>query len=289
VGFVNDQDYINDDSRPLIAVIGDSYIEALMVSYNETLQGRLAEHMKEKGRVYSFGFSGAPLSQYLAWVKYANETYQPDAIIINIAGNDFDESLAEYRKRAGYHFYFKSNDNSLNLELIDYEPGRLSYIARRSSLAQYLIYNLNIMHTINKSEKIAYVGNTLANADSLRIEKSKEMLSYFFDDLVEMSQLPPEKIIFTIDGIRQQIYNQSPRSRYKKSYFYIMREYFIKEAINRNFQVIDLHTYFENDFLINNKIFEFKNDNHWSGYGHKIVFEAITESNWFKEVIKNDF
>ena len=40
-GFVNDQDYVKD-GPPLIAVIGDSFIEAQMVPYAESLQGRLA-------------------------------------------------------------------------------------------------------------------------------------------------------------------------------------------------------------------------------------------------------
>src|SRR3954471_7958189 len=37
-GFVNDQDYAREGA-PLIAVIGDSFIEAQMVPYGETLQG----------------------------------------------------------------------------------------------------------------------------------------------------------------------------------------------------------------------------------------------------------
>jgi hypothetical protein len=40
VGFVNDQDYDKDDARPLLAVVGDSMIEAAMVPYRETLHGR---------------------------------------------------------------------------------------------------------------------------------------------------------------------------------------------------------------------------------------------------------
>ena len=48
-GFVNDQDYDPDDLRPLLAVIGDSYVQALMVPYGSTVQGRLAAHAAELG------------------------------------------------------------------------------------------------------------------------------------------------------------------------------------------------------------------------------------------------
>src|ERR1700732_1682111 len=53
-GFVNDQDYETGDKRSLLAVIGDSYIEAGMVPYPLTLQGRLSGQQNGNRRVYSF-------------------------------------------------------------------------------------------------------------------------------------------------------------------------------------------------------------------------------------------
>ncbi len=64
-GFVNDIDYHEDHDTPLLTVIGDSYIEGLIVPSRETLQARLVEIVDGAGRVYSFAASGAPLSQYL--------------------------------------------------------------------------------------------------------------------------------------------------------------------------------------------------------------------------------
>lgn len=40
--FLPDRDYESDIRSPLLAVIGDSYVEATMVPYAETLQGQLA-------------------------------------------------------------------------------------------------------------------------------------------------------------------------------------------------------------------------------------------------------
>src|SRR5437763_14488872 len=86
-GFVNVQDDVRD-GPPLIAVIGDSFIEAQMVPYAESVQGRLAAALKEKFRVYSFAGSGAPLSQYLIWAGFAVREYGARAAIINVVGND---------------------------------------------------------------------------------------------------------------------------------------------------------------------------------------------------------
>jgi hypothetical protein len=47
-GFVNDQDYRRDDPLPLVAVVGDSYIEARMVPYAETATVGLRARFPER-------------------------------------------------------------------------------------------------------------------------------------------------------------------------------------------------------------------------------------------------
>ena len=125
-GFFNDQDYHRDGPRPLLAVIGDSYIEAKMVPYEATVQGRLAKALKPAGRVYSFAMSGAPLSQYLAWLSYARDAYTPDAAIITVVGNDFDESHSKYATREGFYHYTEDKAGALRLGMTEYEPSWLS-------------------------------------------------------------------------------------------------------------------------------------------------------------------
>lgn len=83
-GWVNDQDYLKDDPRPLLAVVGDSYVEAQMVPYAETVEGRLAAALSGKMCVYSFAASGAPLSQYLIWAAYAVHEFGAEALMIMI-------------------------------------------------------------------------------------------------------------------------------------------------------------------------------------------------------------
>jgi len=65
-GFINSFDYYPGDSKPMVAVIGDSYIEARQVSNSETIHGRIANAMKDRYRVYSFGSTGTPLSEPLS-------------------------------------------------------------------------------------------------------------------------------------------------------------------------------------------------------------------------------
>src|SRR6478672_8094094 len=144
---VDNQDYTRD-GPPLIAVVGDSFIEAQMVAYPRTLQGRLAAALKDRFRVYSFAGSGAPLSQYLIWAGFAVEEYGARGVVINVVGNDFDESLAAYRLGPGFWQYAPDANGVLQLRLNPHETGTLVSLARRSALARYLIINLGIQNRI---------------------------------------------------------------------------------------------------------------------------------------------
>ncbi len=76
-GFVNKYDYDADPPTPVLAVIGDSYVEAMMVPHEETLFGRLENDARSQYgdafRVYSFAASGAQLSQYLVYARHAQD------------------------------------------------------------------------------------------------------------------------------------------------------------------------------------------------------------------------
>jgi hypothetical protein len=71
VGFVHQRDFDATLRLPLLAVIGDSYVEGLIIEYSATVQGCLQQWVNDQGRVYSFAAFGAPLSQYLVWAEYA--------------------------------------------------------------------------------------------------------------------------------------------------------------------------------------------------------------------------
>lgn len=75
-GFVNNQDYSRDIREPLV-VVGDSYVEAMMVPYESTVQGRLADTLGDRRQVYSIGISGAQLAQYLVFAQYASKNFIP--------------------------------------------------------------------------------------------------------------------------------------------------------------------------------------------------------------------
>src|SRR4051794_34343963 len=286
-GFVNDQDYVRD-GPPMIAVIGDSFIEAQMVPYAESLQGRLAAALKDKLRVYSFAGSGAPLSQYLIWGGYAVKEYGARAVVINVVGNDFDESLGAYRLGPGFWQYAPDANGVLRLRLNPHQAGTLISLARHSAVARYLLINLGIQNSLlfavrpigelifGKPANAAprYAGNTDASADETRVRDSLAAIDAFLRDVPERIGLPPERVLFTLDGFRYADAAQAGAG----TYFDLMRGAFMEKAAALGYEVIDLDLRFIPRHARTGESFEFYDDNHWNATGHEVAFEAVMGS-----------
>jgi hypothetical protein len=288
VGYVNDQDYASNDPRPLLAMVGDSYVEAAIVPYRETLQGRLAAAFAPAVRVYSFGASGAPLSQYLVWAREARERWKAHALVIVVVGNDFDESLAMYKTGPGFHHYVITADGGLELRRYDYEFGRFRIIARKSALARYLIFNLQVqehlrtlmgatMALIRPARADPVVGNTSASADPERIRWSEAAVRAFFRDLTDYAGWHPGQVAFVIDGIRYPTEDPAVAT----SYFVRMRNFFIAEARRLGYEAIDMDPIFFATFRRMHERYDYPNDGHWNGLAHGLAANAVAGSALF--------
>lgn len=292
-GMVNDQEYRKGDSTPLIAVVGDSYIDALMVPYAQTLQGRLAAALRGKVRVYSFGASGAPMSQYLIWAQYAVREFGANALVINIVGNDFDESHEAYKRDfRGFWLYRPGPDGQLQLHLNEFHVGAIRSLAKHSALARYLLVNLHIKYFLGDwrrfrglrpaerpGDRPRYAGNTEAAADRARLDASIAAMDAFFRDLPLVTVLPPSRILFTMDGFRYP----AAASAGAGTYFDLMRRAFSERAVARQYEVIDADPLFFAHFRAHHLQFQDSRDLHWNGLAHGIVAGAVLRSELLRQ------
>lgn len=287
-GMVNDQDYRKEDTTPLVAVVGDSYIEAMPVPYAETVQGHLAKALDGRLRVYSYAASGAPLSQYIIWARYAVREYGAKALIINVVGNDFDESHEVYKIDApGFWIYVRDPDGQLRLRLFEFHVGRIRSLVKHSALARYLFINLHVKSLFIRSRTgdgggqfpgdiggRQYAGNTAVEADTGRINASVAVMDAFFRDLSDMVGLPPTRVLFVMDGFRYP--DQAQRGA--GTYFDRMRRAFRERAEARGYEVIDVDPLFFSDFSKHGRSFEDSRDNHWNATAHGVVANAVMRS-----------
>ena len=291
-GFVNDQDYQTGSSSPLMAVIGDSYVEAAMVPYADTLHGRLAADVEGRGDVYSFAASGAPLSQYLSSAEHAGRTYSADAMVFVVVGNDFDESLAKYKQGPGFHHYAEQQDGGLELRRYDYKPMAWVRFLLNSALERYSVYHLlplervrELLDIATQAEEPKFVGNTLARADAERLRHSRQAVDGLFRDLAKMSQLPPERILFVVDGLRYPDETATAQTVFDASYFGRMRQYLFGQARMRGYGVVDMGPIFAAHWRRHHHRFDYPpRDGHWNSLAHGLAAEAVMRSRLVTEV-----
>jgi hypothetical protein len=292
LGFVNNQDYDSTATSPLLAVIGDSYVEGLIVPYDSTLHGRLAAQVGPAGRVYSFGASGGALSQYLAMAAAEARRFHPRGLVLVVVGNDFDESLSKYAATPGLHVLADSA-GGFALRRIDYSPATLRGWVRASALGRYLSWNLRarerlialLAHARSRSAAAdANVGNTAALADPDRVRDSQRAVDYVLNQLPKATGMPQKHILLVLDGIRPELYSDSTRARVEESYFGQMRRYLLAAGQSRGYEVIDLEPNLVARHRRDGVRFESETDGHWNAIGHGEAAASVRGSRLFQQV-----
>ncbi len=285
-GFVSDIDYDPNDGSNLLAVVGDSFIQADMIPPEDRAAARLAELARGYGRVYAFAEDGAPLSQYLALATYARDHFHPGYLVISIIANDFDSSLMKYNGKPGFH-YFVKEDDGISLQRVDYEVGASTKLVRKSALGMYLMKNLDLYLVYRQFQKgfsAAAESEHLSDPNIPVVKDSREAIDAFFSLLHRASGLDSSRILLTIDGFRNQIYTGSIQSA-AGSYFDLMRRHFEEKAQRDGYELIDMQPVFEKHYLRHHQKFEFSNDYHWNSLGHEVLAEAIARSSVFQSFL----
>src|SRR5262249_7132862 len=134
---------------PRIAVIGDSFVEALQVPHDRSMGERLAGLLALGGghiEVYRFGIGGAPLSQYLSMAERGVVLYRPDWIIVIIVHNDFDESYRHTPGRYTSSFLklrIENHQVTGEIEPQPWTPGLIDWL-RRTATSRFLFYRWQV-------------------------------------------------------------------------------------------------------------------------------------------------
>ncbi len=286
-GFLSDYSYSREGPRPLLAIIGDSYVEAMQVPNSEATPALLSSRVGKAGRVYGLGLSGANLPTYLAYASYASREFGVDAMVFVIIGNDYDESLLRYQATPRNHYFVEGPDGDLVQWRFDSSPTLLKQVGRRSALVRYLLINCqlglsNLRAAFAPAD--AFVANTRAGADPQRLDDSRRAVDAFFRMLPESASLPQNRIAFLVDGLRPNLYSSEGVVAARGSYAQLMRDYFTAAARGRGYEVIDLQPIFQARYARDGERFEFPNDNHWNTVGHRVAAEALCASHLFQEL-----
>lgn len=288
-GFIADYDYDPKATTPLIAVVGDSMVESLMMPFRQTLTGRLQAMMGSAGRAYDFAQQGTPLSQYVAYAIHACKVYRPARLVVVVVGNDFDESLYIHRRRNGVYHLYKRADGGLDFKLTPLpEPALWERIARHSALVHYLVRNVGLAGVTEIFQRMRYadatqgnakfVGNTDAEADPVRLAEGEQVIDWFVNTLPGAACLAPQDIVLVVDAMRPEIYDEKALLAARVSYFGQMRAKLISRAKEKGLVVVDMESHFRAAYAADKRPFEYPTDGHWNEYAHSVAAAAVSDA-----------
>ncbi len=271
-----------------IAVIGDSYVEALSVPYDQSVAENLEKRLNAEGEtaeIYRFGISGAPLSQYLYMLEQEVVRYDPDLVILLLIHNDFDES---FRFKAGRYTssFLKlkmDGDDVINeIEPAAYEEGWLEYL-RMSATFRYVFYQKKLHPQAIRQLVFGQSKTYEANVEVDRIERQWQQIQaatdYLFRRIREASTRHDVNLLFVMDANRQDIYadrsSAESKSGVSKGGAAKLNGLASELAARHGIPFLDLGAPFAADWEKNRSHFEFPDDNHWNRRGHAKAAEAI--------------
>ena len=276
-GYASDKDFQKKEfqTKPVIAVIGDSYVDALGVKNQDTFHAILDNYLQSYD-VYPIGISGSPLSQYIAFSRYAAKQFSPKLYVFLIIANDFDESFEKVKNSPGLH-YFNETDQ---LTFVEYNPSIMKRVARKSAFIRYLYLDLKITKqikmllkkkNISSEIQVRMTMDTLSNMDYLKL--GREAINKFLDGVKNLTET--SKVIILLDGDRSSIYAGMIQRDINKPVNILFDELMTLSKNIPNIDAIDLHNSFQENWSNENKKFNYDYDYHWNEYGHAVVAQVL--------------
>ncbi len=274
LGFFADQDFVGGDGRRKLALIGDSYVEAKQVANAEAVHARLQHHLGAALDVYGLGFSGSPLSQYLAYAELADATFAPELFVFVVIPNDYDESMLRYHFMPGHHYFTDDGE----LVRVDAASSPLKRLLRHSATVRYLALNLKLYDWLMLpavADDGSFVANMPRHVPAERLAFSQAAVDHFLAGLEARAGGRPVLLVF--DAIREAIYAGQPVEDYADSFVYTMHHHLMAGAAAHGFHVLDLQPVLAADYAEDGQRFEFPIDSHWNARGHDVAARAIAE------------
>ena len=269
-----------------IALVGDSYVEALQVASSDNVTGALGRILTQSGQpteAYGFGISGAPLSQYVHMVEHEAVRYRPDWIVVVVVHNDFDESYLFKQGRYTSSFMkFRVADEKVTGELMPtpWQPGAIEML-RQTATARFFIYRWQmrpqvIIDLLLPRPASAAESPYAANVEIGAILKQKRTVEAVADHTVArlagLAAGVGARLLIVMDGVRQAVYRGEQSSPALE-----LNRILAVAAANHGVALVDLHSNFSAHWAAHHRRFDFDTDGHWNELGHSVAAAAIAK------------
>lgn len=273
-GYASPTDY--QPGRGGIAVFGDSYVEALMNDYADTLQGSLHEYLKTPRKVMSFGMSGAEMPDYLGTAAVVRDQFAPDWAVVVITLGDFTRGFSA---SPGYFEWAPERSPPIRLKPQIHRSASSKWL-RTVALIRYLRGNLSMRPA--ELVRLRRGSDAAAGTGACRPEVlSKEdegLLEAFAKELAPAAGLAPGHVILIFDSDRKAIYaGQSAAQRQGCPQRATLANDRLKElAAQSGLQVIDSDPVFRRHFSAGlGPVDRAPIDAHWNPAAHRLMAQEV--------------
>lgn len=275
-----------------IAVLGDSYVEAIQVESENTFLSLAMKALNNNGRIkvelMNFGQSGFTQTEELIILKNKGIQFSPDMVIlVFVPGNDIDDiskATAPSNFRSFYHFGSNGElmlDTSFNKTLTFKIKAFISPLKNYSALVSFILERYNV-YVSSKRKRVEPTQNTIDGYLSLATNNpAPEFLKSYNQCKLLIRAMADfcfeRKIKFMLVTINDgDTYLPEVEKKYKS----------INATFNASFFEDDLREYAKSlniEYLGLQSIFResYKNSGvllhwgHWNYQGHQIVAEAL--------------
>jgi hypothetical protein len=262
-GYTNSAEF-HDDAAVL--VVGDSFIESLMLNYADTVQGNLDKALG--GKVYAVASSGNGLADALEMVRYHQPRLHPHNVVLFVDSGDLSDMLAPAQRG---HSNFVVTANGVTVAHNPYIESKVKRLVAYSALARYVYYNLKLSDWI--MSKVRRSATTTTAVATSRTTARLAAMDFYLTQLREVGGGAATRFIFLVDGDRKALYGPGPL---KSMWQGDDREFFMAHVRKHGYAVIDMQPVFAQHWALRRERMDFlPMDGHWNKVAHRLAAQQI--------------
>ena len=269
MGFLSPHEYTSD--KRAVALLGDSYVEAHMLRYDESLAGHLDARWNGLADAFNFGLAGASLPQYLGIAREMGSRFTFEAAIMVVTPGDY---AGGFEGKKGLYKWHEHPERDL-VELVPQaQRGAVRQLASELALLRYVRANLKLgRKQLLTTASEACVPQTLSGKDH-------ERLATYVDALQRALRLPPNKIVLVFNAPTSDIYERVDRNRDPSERCPDLDANALGElrrlAASRGMKIVDVAQVLESHYRTHRRQLDFRPlDSHWNGLAAGAIANAV--------------
>ena len=261
-------DYSTD--KPVVVVIGDSYVESKMNPFEYTLPAYLQRHMPDDVAVMGFGASGLSIADYLVLLRELQSAFKVIGVVVVQIDGDISESL---ERRLGWARFSTEGGQLRLLPAVlpgDSDQSRIKRMLKRSALYRYLRSNLTFLLSdifgVFHRQADAPVETS---ANGTRHRDAVNAADYFLKSLHDELKMEGQCVVFLSDPDRLRMYTGKASHLIDAVQ---VRDAFRQRATELGFRYVNLETAFRAFYANTGRRLDHSPfDRHWNRFGHAVA------------------